>query len=107
MTDGGADIAGSTARQQVARWRARLKDVPSLSARFRERYAIVLAQLEAVSLPGDIETAITAARTDPHHAGQILSRTVRSAVSGEHPDCNVPVSYTHLRAHETRHDLVC
>src|SRR5665648_1135367 len=22
-------------------------------------------------------------------------------------DCTIPVSYTHLRAHETRHDLVC
>jgi len=102
MTDGGADIAGSTARQQVARWRARLKDVPSLSARFRERYAIVLAQLEAVSLPGDTETAITAAQTNPHHAGQILSRTVRSAVSGEHPDCNVQVEGAGLAAGSLR-----
>src|SRR5450756_2094786 len=24
-----------------------------------------------------------------------------------HVDCPGPVSYTHLRAHETRHDLVC
>src|SRR5450756_979375 len=25
----------------------------------------------------------------------------------DHPSRTIPVSYTHLRAHETRHDLVC
>src|SRR5450756_2934476 len=29
------------------------------------------------------------------------------ATSGEWTRRRVPVSYTHLRAHETRHDLVC
>src|SRR5450756_553327 len=35
----------------------------------------------------------------PAPAGSIAHRNARSVV--------IPVSYTHLRAHETRHDLVC
>src|SRR5665648_360235 len=29
------------------------------------------------------------------------------ANANNHPDIHIPVSYTHLRAHETRHDIVC
>src|SRR5450756_517862 len=31
----------------------------------------------------------------------------RPGVSSSNVSCQKPVSYTHLRAHETRHDLVC
>src|SRR5450756_2022336 len=41
--------------------------------------------------------AIRAAATAPRFAGTLI--TLASA--------RKPVSYTHLRAHETRHDLVC
>src|SRR5450756_1725022 len=30
-----------------------------------------------------------------------------AVIGGTNPMAYVPVSYTHLRAHETRHDLVC
>src|SRR5450759_71685 len=35
-------------------------------------------------------------------------REVKSLLRRHRPDVtHIPVSYTHLRAHETRHDLVC
>src|SRR5450759_5661283 len=39
----------------------------------------------------------------------ILRRKVEDALAGPHKvrSCLTPVSYTHLRAHETRHDIVC
>src|SRR5450759_2982757 len=43
-------------------------------------------------------------------AGKILmdaTEPLESAIGGSPTRCLYPVSYTHLRAHETRHDLVC
>ena len=34
----------------------------------------------------------------------IIIKTIFTQFSS---DCHIPVSYTHLRAHETRHELVC
>src|SRR5450756_30843 len=47
--------------------------------------------------------AIKSRREHGHHADPVRARLCR------HGDglVYVPVSYTHLRAHETRHDLVC
>ena len=39
----------------------------------------------------------------PDHRGEIVYNTE----TGESKQITAPVSYTHLRAHETRHDLVC
>src|SRR5450756_3046117 len=36
-----------------------------------------------------------------------LGPRVYEALTGQPFPAGVPVSYTHLRAHETRHDLVC
>src|SRR5450756_3025508 len=38
---------------------------------------------------------------------EALHDVMRFVERREHDDWDVPVSYTHLRAHETRHDLVC
>src|SRR5450756_2755298 len=49
-------------------------------------------------------------------AGPLLKQSSDITMTGLNPDCSLPlvgssdaypVSYTHLRAHETRHDLVC
>src|SRR5450759_5986476 len=34
-------------------------------------------------------------------------KRIGGGIKGKFTDTNDPVSYTHLRAHETRHDLVC
>src|SRR5450756_572407 len=39
----------------------------------------------------------------PNAGGEILARIAQPGLA----DVYQPVSYTHLRAHETRHDLVC
>ena len=41
----------------------------------------------------------------PHLSKEQDRRPLADGVKGE--ELNIPVSYTHLRAHETRHDLVC
>src|SRR5450759_367275 len=50
---------------------------------------------------GELLQPVSALRpSHARHRMKIAERTVRSAPK-------LPVSYTHLRAHETRHDLVC
>src|SRR5450756_2036575 len=39
--------------------------------------------------------------------GRTEGRSSEMVSSPTFPQCSIPVSYTHLRAHETRHDLVC
>src|SRR5450759_5956561 len=38
---------------------------------------------------------------------QLVNNMVVGVTKGFEKKLNLPVSYTHLRAHETRHDLVC
>src|SRR5665648_218141 len=46
-------------------------------------------------------------RTAETPPNDLLSRRRLSAAVAVTTRCTLPVSYTHLRAHETRHDLVC
>src|SRR5450756_2520741 len=64
---------------------------------------------------GDLEAPTTAGRHDPQQLvrdqvqGVVFDRRGSGKVDGALEVVRVhdPVSYTHLRAHETRHDLVC
>ena len=76
---------------------------------FREMRLVLLQHGGLASLTGKTGLAMLRHRAgpivaviDPDHAGQSLQR-----VTGIERDVPVAVSYTHLRAHETRHDLVC
>src|SRR5450756_3060415 len=48
---------------------------------------------------------------DPPHQGEQFAhmpdRSILERIPSSSPDSVKTVSYTHLRAHETRHDLVC
>src|SRR5450759_5404039 len=56
----------------------------------------------------DPELAVVRTRAAAPGATIVLARLVALLAPGfHHEGCLSPVSYTHLRAHETRHDLVC
>src|SRR5450756_2825166 len=59
--------------------------------------------LDTGSGSGGLETAMTAAAAQQATVdhGKVPYLACKAVAT------NIPVSYTHLRAHETRHDLVC
>lgn len=61
--------------QRLEAWRSILLDHAHLSGRFRDRYAIVLAQLEPAAPAGAVELAQAEAARDPHRAAEILAGT--------------------------------
>src|SRR5450759_1614046 len=64
---------------------------------------------DAADVGAAVEAALPAAaawrRVPPRERGALVGELAR--VLQENADELAPVSYTHLRAHETRHDLVC
>lgn len=71
-------VQARTSRSYVERleaWRSVLVNHGHLSARFRDRYAIVLAQLEPATPAEALEAAQTVAVRDPHRAVEILAGT--------------------------------
>src|SRR5450756_2614548 len=87
-------------RQQQARYTA-------LVERFRSLPTAAETVLSLFSSPG--RTEICGNHTD-HNAGRVLAAAVDldiiAAAARTSDGLITPVSYTHLRAHETRHDLV-
>src|SRR5450756_2792057 len=64
-----------------------------------------------ISQPADtgrkpLELDLVARHLDPLHQVLIIGELLEDNLVGR-PDVLRTVSYTHLRAHETRHDLVC
>src|SRR5450756_1990017 len=67
--------------------------------------AIAIGEKEAdltIEDLAELHRILMAESTRPQQAGHV--RTVQNWIGGR---LDNPVSYTHLRAHETRHDLVC
>ncbi len=59
--------------QRRRRWQEALSTAAHLSNRFRERYANVLAQMEALAPHEAVQTAHAIAGDDPHRAGELLA----------------------------------
>src|SRR5450756_2658961 len=82
-------------------------------ARLRERLG-ARCPTRAMFSPASIDGIILALHTKRAADGSLLTRALSSGIAYGNSrrlvietSVRVPVSYTHLRAHETRHDLVC
>src|SRR5450759_5540212 len=99
-------------RSKAAMARARVKIVAiSLqSARIVScREISAAAGIESIAVQAKIaRTAVSSARENPLPPGFLCVIGVSLSPPGEPGESSMgAVSYTHLRAHETRHDLVC
>src|SRR5450759_5502494 len=54
-----------------------------------------------------VKSAVEGVSRNPGASGKILTTMMIGLAMIESLAIYAPVSYTHLRAHETRHDLVC
>ncbi|MFE9407322.1 pyridoxal-dependent decarboxylase [Streptomyces sp. NPDC006704] len=68
--------------ERLAQWRTALKGNRHLSRRFRNRYSIVLAQLEATAIPETLAAARGVAVEDPHHAVELLTGATTTTPTG-------------------------
>ncbi|MCX5555397.1 pyridoxal-dependent decarboxylase [Streptomyces sp. NBC_00038] len=59
--------------ERLEAWRTRLVESRHLSNRFRDRYSIVLAQMEALASTESVAAAREAAADDPHRAAELLA----------------------------------
>src|SRR5450756_2770834 len=93
--------AGRCVRTRERRWVTRALQKADASTRAR---AVIRSKTRPASILPSMNAAPSA-----HDAAQPLTRalSVASASMMERSSNSRAVSYTHLRAHETRHDLVC
>src|SRR5450756_407061 len=98
-------------KPKVAR---KIETIEALNVRLRNRWSGMIGSAARASTITNTARKTTPAAMLPHTAGSLhweVSATVRPTRIGMSPSVRVitprSVSYTHLRAHETRHDLVC